>query len=182
YTGYESLFPLRAFPADRHRPARLSGEPDPDAPGEAREGHLFAASDAGEDGPGEDPGDPHQPEQSGDDGPVRGSERRERHEDEGRLSEPGVAERLREAHDEGGRQLRLERNRGISMVVAADLAPAVRAAIRLLDLPDEPGAGRRLEGHELRKEPRETHDSRFTQDRLQGRDRGGRGGRGVARD
>ena len=36
-------------------------------------------------------------------------------------------------------------------MVAPDLAPAVRDPDRLLDLPDEPGAGRRLEGDVLRK-------------------------------
>ena len=51
-----------------------------------------------------------------------------------------------------------------------------------LDLPHEPGAGRRLEGDELRQEPRQAHDARLAEDRLQGRGRRGRGRRGAARD
>src|SRR3712207_8280139 len=38
--------------------------------------------------------------------------------------------------------------------------PAVRPLLRLLDLPHEPGPGRRLEGDELRQEPREADGDR----------------------
>ena len=62
------------------------------------------------------------------------------------------------------------------------LAPSVRAPDRLLDLPDEPGPGRRLEGDELRQVAREADDARLAEDRLQGRGRRRRGRRGAARD
>ena len=68
------------------------------------------------------------------------------------------------------------------MVVDPHVAPAVRAPVRLLDLPDEPGAGRRLEGDELRQVAREAHGAGLAEDRLQGRGRRGRGGRGAAGD
>ena len=42
---------------------------------------------------------------------------------------------------------------GLAVVVVAHLARPVRPVHRLLDLPDEPHAGRRLEGDELRQEP-----------------------------
>ena len=61
-------------------------------------------------------------------------------------------------------------------------AAAVRAPVRVLDLPDELDAGRRLEGDELRQEPREADGARLAEDRLQGRRRRRRGGRGAAGD
>ena len=46
----------------------------------------------------------------------------------------------------------------------AHVPPAVRALPRLLGLPDEPDAGRRLEGDELRQEPRQAHGRRLAED------------------
>ena len=71
---------------------------------------------------------------------------------------------------------------GFSWVRAARLVPAVPAADRVLDLPDEPDAGRRLEGDELRQVAREAHGAGLAEDRLQGRRRRRRGGRGAAGD
>ena len=59
---------------------------------------------------------------------------------------------------------------------------AVRAADRVLDLPDEPDAGRRVEGDELRQVAREADGAGFAEDRVQGRRGRGRGGRGAAGD
>ena len=75
------------------------------------------------------------------------------------------------------------KGRGGSPVVDdSDLAAAVRAPVRLLDLPHEPGAGRRVEGDELRQVAGEADDARLAQDRLQGRGRRGRGRRGAPGD
>ena len=60
--------------------------------------------------------------------------------------------------------------------------PAVRALPGPLDLPHQPDAGRRLEGHELRQEPRQAHGRRLAQDHVQGRRGRRRGRRGTARD
>ena len=57
------------------------------------------------------------------------------------------------------------------LVGAADRVPAVPAADRLLDLPDEPDAGRRLEGDELRQEPREADVPGLAEGDVQGRRR-----------
>src|SRR4029077_6622518 len=55
-----------------------------------------------------------------------------------------------------------------------DLAPHPAAA-RVLDLHDEPDARRRLEGDELREEPRQADVAGLSQDDLQGRRRRRRG-------
>ena len=83
---------------------------------------------------------------------------------------------------EARRQLRLEGHRRLLVDGADRVVPAVPAADRLLDLPDEPGAGRRLEGDELRQVAREADGAGLAEDRLQGRRRRGRGGRGAAGD
>ena len=80
------------------------------------------------------------------------------------------------------RRLRLEGHRHVRLVVPADRPPAVRPPLRLLDLPDESGPGRRLEGDELRQEPRQADDARLAEDRLQGRCGRRRGRRGAPRD
>ena len=73
-------------------------------------------------------------------------------------------------------------DRRLALVERAHLHPAVRAVLRVLDLPDEPGAGRRQQGDELRQEPRQADVGRLAQDHVQGRCRRRRGGRGAARD
>src|SRR3712207_9548241 len=60
--------------------------------------------------------------------------------------------------------------------------PAVRPLLRLLDLPHEPGPGRRLEGDELREEPREADGPRLAEDHVQGRGGGRPGPRGGGRE
>ena len=63
-----------------------------------------------------------------------------------------------------------------------DLARSLRPVHRVLDLPDEPHAGRRLQGDELRQEPGQADGRRRPEDHLQGRGRRRRGRRGAARD
>src|SRR5439155_3752625 len=82
----------------------------------------------------------------------------------------------------GEGQVRLEGDGLVAVVVDPHVAPAVRPPLRLLDLPDEPGAGRRLEGDVVRQVAREADDARLAEDRLQGRGRCGRGGRGAPGD
>src|SRR5581483_2426110 len=97
------------------------------------------------------------------------AEARERQEGDGPLRlRPGAAAVPKRA--DGGRgQLGLEGN-GRLLVDGADrLVPAVPAPDRLLDLPDEPGAGGRLEGDELRQIAREADGAGLAEDRLQGR-------------
>ena len=60
--------------------------------------------------------------------------------------------------------------------------PADPAHLRLLVLHHEPDAGRRLQGHELRQEPRQAGQRRLAQGHVQGRGRRRRGRRGAARD
>ena len=60
--------------------------------------------------------------------------------------------------------------------------PPVRPPDRLLDLPDEPDAGRRLEGDELRQEPRQADVARLAQGHVQGRCGRGRGRGGAPGD
>src|SRR4029453_6563937 len=80
------------------------------------------------------------------------------------------------------RRVRLEGDGLVALVVDPDVAAAVRPALRLLDLPDEPGAGRRLESDVLRQVAREADDTGLAEDRLQGRRRRGRGGGGAPGD
>ena len=80
------------------------------------------------------------------------------------------------------RHLRLEGRRHVGLVGPAHRPAAVRAPDRLLALPDEPGAGRRLEGDELRQEPRQADVAGLAEGDLQGRRRGGRGGGGAPGD
>src|SRR5439155_819662 len=108
-----------------------------------------------------------QPEQA----PDRGHAHR-REEGQGQLSERPVAGPLPEPAPEEGGHLRLEGDGLVAVVVDPDLVAAVRPPLRLLDLPDEPGAGRRLEGDELRQEPRQANGAGLAEDRLQGRRRG----------
>src|SRR5205807_2973263 len=70
-----------------------------------------------------------------------------------------------------GRPVRLEGDGLVAVVVDPHVAAAVRAAVRLLDLPDEPGAGWRLEGDVLREVACEADDAGLPEDRLQGRRR-----------
>ena len=62
--------------------------------------------------------------------------------------ELGAARRCRR----GRRRSTAPRRADHAVVERADHDPAVPALLRLLDLPDEPDAGRRLQGHELRQE------------------------------
>ena len=64
----------------------------------------------------------------------------------------------------------------------ADLRAAVPAVHRLLDLPHEPDAGRRLEGHVVRQVARQADVGRLAEDHLPRRRGRRRGGRGAARD
>ena len=52
------------------------------------------------------------------------------------------------------------------LALAAHLHPAVRDLHRVLDLPDEPGAGRRIEGDVVREIPRQAHVGRLAEDHL----------------
>ena len=113
-----------------------------------------------------------------------------RHADDGRASRPVTvhypSDQSQLAVPEPARaeegQVRLEGHRRLLVGGADRLVPAVPAPDRLLDLPDEPGAGRRLEGDELRQVAREADGARLAEDRLQGRRRRGRGGRGAPGD
>ena len=67
-------------------------------------------------------------------------------------------------------------------LVAADLRPAVPDLHRVLDLPHEPGPGRRLEGDVLREVAGQALRCRLAEDHLPRRRRRRRGGRGAPRD
>src|SRR5205807_5111364 len=135
---------------------------------EAAEGDAVAAPAAGPQRPGVDQVGHVRPEQAGD----RRDRLRlgERHA-EGRrpLGDPAGADPLPEparagAEAEQGSDLRLEGDRLVAVVVDPDLAAAVRAAVRVLDLPDEPGPGRRLEGDVVRQVAREADDAGLAED------------------
>ena len=64
----------------------------------------------------------------------------------------------------------------------ADHDPALPALLRDLDPAHEPDAGRRLQGDELRQEPRQADVRRLAQDHVQGRGRRRRGGGGAPGD
>ena len=64
----------------------------------------------------------------------------------------------------------------------AHLHPSLRPDLRLLDLPDEPDAGRRLAGHELRQVEGQADVRRRAQDHLPRRRRRRRGRPGAPRD
>ena len=66
--------------------------------------------------------------------------------------------------------------------LAAHLHPSLRPHLRVLDLPDEPDAGRRLAGHELRQVAGQADVGRRPQDHLPRRRRRRRGRPGAARD
>jgi hypothetical protein len=59
------------------------------------------------------------------------------------------------------------------LAVAAYLHPALRDLHRVLDLPDEPGPGRGVQGDVVRQVARQAHVRGLAQDHVQGR-RGGR--------
>ena len=103
-------------------------------------------------------------------------------EGQGQLPVAAVADRVPEGARGEQRQVRLEGHGHERLVGAPHRLPADPAADRLLDLPDEPDAGRRLEGDELRQEPREADVARLAEGHLQGRGRRGRGGRGAPGD
>ena len=84
--------------------------------------------------------------------------------------------------DKSRRHVRLEGRRRLLVDLGDRLVPADPAPDRLLDLPDEPDAGRRLEGDELRQVAREADGAGLAEDRLQGRRRRRRGGRGAPGD
>ena len=174
----ESLLPQRALPPDRDRAARLPGEPDAD-PAAARTQQKLTYSQLTRTGRARATSRTSSSTRAsaqitatlvgGDKVKVNYPSDQSQLEFEKQLAD-------RERH------LRLEGHGRLLVGLAADLAAAVRAPDRLLDLPDEPGAGRRLEGDELRQVAREADDARLAEDRLQGRRRRGRGGRGAARD
>ena len=117
------------------------------------------------------------------DPPADQGDARRRPEGQGQLSErPIGVQRSSRSCKQGEHHLRLQGQGVVLVEQPADLAAPVRAPDRLLDLPDEPGPGRRLEGDELRQVARETDDARLAEDRLQGRRRRRRGRRGAARD
>ena len=64
----------------------------------------------------------------------------------------------------------------------AHVHPPVHHLHRVLDLPDEPGPRRRIEGHVVRQVARQADVGRLAQDHLPRRRRRRRGGRGAARD
>src|SRR5207237_7744321 len=80
------------------------------------------------------------------------------------LPQRSVAELVPEPAREAEHRVRLEGHRLVAMVVDPHVAVAVRAAVRFLDLPDEPGAGRRLESDVVRQVAREANDSRLPED------------------
>ena len=69
------------------------------------------------------------------------------------------------------RRVRLEGHRLVGVVGPPRHVPAARAADPLLALHHEPDAGRRLEGDELREEPREADVPRLAEGDVQGRRR-----------
>ena len=105
----------------------------------------------------------------------------ERPEVRGRLSG-----RLRQRADQQAhrvqRQLRRRGHQVQRLALAAHLRPAVPDLHRLLDIPDEPGPRRRIEGHVVRQVARQAHVGRLAQDHLPRRRRRGRGGGGAPRD
>ena len=103
-------------------------------------------------------------------------------EGEGQLPDAAVADPVPERPHGEQRQVRLQGHRHLDVGRAPHRAAPDPAPRRLLDLPHEPDAGRRLEGDELRQEPREADVARLAEGHLQGRRRRGRGGRGAARD
>ena len=98
-----------------------------------------------------------------------------------RLHRPGRART-----DQGARKGRRPVQRRIEQeqraAEPAHLHPAVRALPRLLDLPDEPGPGRRLESDVVRQVARQAPVGRLAEDHLPRRRRRGRGRGGAARD
>ena len=91
----------------------------------------------------------------------------------GALSEPARPQR-RQDRDQGQGRRRPS--------LAAHLHPSLPPLLRLLDLPDEPDAGRRLAGDELRQVARQADVGRRPQDHLPRRRRGRRGRPGAPRD
>ena len=177
----EPFLPLRAVPPGRDRAARLPGEPDASwAAARAREKLTTSAADhAGPDAAGDDRARslfvPRKQQVD-----VTFARRQEGH----RPLRDAARRRSASSASSSAASVKFDSKGtgGFSWVLARRVVPAVPAADRLLDLPDEPGAGRRLEGDELRQVAREADDARLAEDRLQGRGRRGRGGRGAARD
>ena len=101
-------------------------------------------------------------------GYVDGQRRRDAHHRPRERSEPSSVQHP------GHRQQRL--------AVAADLRPPVPDLHRLLDLPDEPGPGRRVEGDVVRQVEGQADDGRFAEDHVPRRGRCRRGRRGAPRD
>ena len=71
---------------------------------------------------------------------------------------------------------------GVELPQHPHLHPPVPPVLRVLDLPDEPDAGRRLTGDELRQVQGEADVGRRAEDHLPRRRRGRRGRAGAARD
>src|SRR4029078_6049134 len=115
------------------------------------------------DEPGLDPGGRLQPGQARD---RRDEDRPAEDEDHRPLPERPVGAAVPEPARAQSRPLRLEGRRRLLVGCAARRRPALLAADWVLDLPDEPGAGRRLEGDELRQVAREADGARLAEDRL----------------
>src|SRR5207248_3394343 len=152
----ESLLPQRALPAHRDRGPRVARDPDAvGARAQDREGDALAGR-----GPDQYPAELYrggglQPEQ------ARAHAHDDRQQEDrrplpgrpGGAAPPGRARRG--SGEEPEPEVRLQGDRLLGLVVDPHRPPAVRAPLRVLDLPHEPGPGRRLEGDELRQEPSE---------------------------
>ena len=176
----EPFLPQRALPADHHRSARLAGLADAGQPRhEDDEADALAGHHDGQDQPGLDRRrSSFNPSKQELDVTLTRAARRSSSTTRATSRRP----QIESADAEAQRQVRLEGRRLVAVVVDPHVAAAVRPAVRLLDLPDEPGAGRRLEGDELRQVAREADDAGLAEDRLQGRRRRRRGGRGAPGD
>ena len=172
----EPLFPQRAVPPGRDRAARVPGEPDADSEaGQPGQAHVLGADHAGQ--AGERQRGQFQPEP-----PVDQRHARLGAEGEGQLPDGAVADPVPEHPREEQRQVRLQGHGNLDVGGTPHRAAPDPAPDRLLDLPDEPGSGWRLEGDELREEPCQTDVARLAEGHLQGRRRRGRSGGGAARD
>ena len=81
-----------------------------------------------------------------------------------------------------GHAFNVESEKSSTLLSLLHVPAAVRALLRLLDLPDEPAPGRRLEGDVVRQVARQAAVGRLAEDQLPRRRRRRRGGRGAARD
>ena len=155
------------FPSDRHRAARLSGEPDAHSaektPRRSRTRNSSSASRT-----------IRSRSSSWSSTRSSRSSRRSRTRTIPR-SRSTTRRRSRRSISSAGwaeqRRVRLEGRRLFCVVGDPRHVPAARPADPLLALHHEPGPGRRLEGDELREEPRQAHVSGLAESDVQGRRR-----------